>query len=190
MPRDRSRRRLRRLLPSNLTAAQTELYRAIAGGSRAVGLQHFALTDADGALRGPFAAFLLSPEVGDAMQRLGSAIRFESSLDDRVRELAILAVADAESSAFEWESHAAVAKSLGLREVDLLAVRAGWVPPSLEGRDIDAYCFARAAIAGDIDDDLWDELAPSLTEAEVLELLALVGYYRTLAMILRVGRLE
>lgn len=63
--------RIRPMPPADLDAEQRALYDAITGGPRASGPQHFALTSDDGALRGPFDAFLLSPAVGGALQGLG-----------------------------------------------------------------------------------------------------------------------
>ncbi|HEY0949418.1 MAG TPA: hypothetical protein VGD85_04425, partial [Nocardioides sp.] len=53
-------------------------------------------------------AGLLSPAVGDALQRLGAAVRYRTALPDRAREMAILLVAARWDSAFEREAHEAV----------------------------------------------------------------------------------
>src|SRR5262245_36540217 len=94
--------RLRKLAPATLDDAQRSVYEAIAGGRRAQGPQRFRLVDADGGLEGPFNAFLLQPRLGHALQALGAAVRYETSLSDRARELAILVVAVEHDSAFEW----------------------------------------------------------------------------------------
>ena len=53
--------------PSSAPEAR-RLYDAITQGPRATGPQHFALTREDGALNGPFNAFLLSPGLGAALR--------------------------------------------------------------------------------------------------------------------------
>src|SRR5206468_6474422 len=106
-------------------------YDAITGGPRASGPQHFPLTDERGGLTGPFNALLLSPPVGEALQRVGSAIRFAAALPARVREAAILLVAAAEDSTFERHAHEAVGRSVGLTEDELATLGRGELPPSL-----------------------------------------------------------
>src|SRR6476659_5793146 len=101
--------RIHPLRPSALTPEQSALYTAITGGPRAQGPQHFALTSEDGSLRGPFDLMLRSPAVGTAQQELGAAIRYRTGFTDRMRELAILLVAAHWDSAFERESHEAIA---------------------------------------------------------------------------------
>lgn len=114
------------LRPGDLNAAQTEVYHAIAGGPRAGG--PFALTDADGCLRGPFNAMLLSPPVGAALQAVGAAVRYQSALTDRVREMAILVVAWHWGSRFELEAHEAVGRVVGLTDPEVAALRRGTLP--------------------------------------------------------------
>ena len=85
--------RIPRLAPHELDAEQQRLYTAITAGDRARGRQFFPLTDREGRLEGPFNAMLLNPSIGDALQRLGAAIRYGGRLPTRCREIAILAVA-------------------------------------------------------------------------------------------------
>src|SRR3954451_15798780 len=90
--------RLGKLAPSALTGEQRVVYDAVTGGPRAQGPQLFRLVDEEGALEGPFNAFLLQPHVGAPLQALGAALRYQTSLSDRAREIAILVVA------VHWES--------------------------------------------------------------------------------------
>jgi 4-carboxymuconolactone decarboxylase len=179
--------RLPALTPATLTAGQRELYDEIASGPRAQGPQHFPLLAADGSLRGPFNAFLFSPAVGRALQAMGAAIRFESGLADRMRELAILLVAHRWDSAFEIEAHEAVGRSVGLTEVELAALRAGDVS-AFDGAEAVAARIVVDLLDGDLDDAMWASGVASLGEPALVELSTLVGYYATLALQLRVFR--
>lgn len=173
--------------PAELTDAQRALYDAITGGPRAAGPQHFPLTAADGSLRGPFDALLLSPAVGTALQEVGAAIRYRTRLSDRARELAILLVAARWGSAFERESHEAIARAIGFTDSELVALRTE-DPDAFTG---DEQLIARTVVAlldGDLDDGQWDAAASAVGEAVVFELTTLVGYYATLALQLRVFR--
>jgi 4-carboxymuconolactone decarboxylase len=192
--------RIPKLEPSALDDDQRSLYDAIAGGRRAQGPQLFRLADAQGRLEGPFNAFLLQPRLGSALQALGSSVRYDTGLDDRCREIAILVVAAHWRSDFEWYAHEAVARSVGLTAPELAAVRdAGLgdpepaaVPdghPALTGREaVVARTVAALAARGDLDDAQYREAVSQVGTAGLFELLTLVGYYATLALQLRVFR--
>jgi len=180
--------RLEKLDPAGLDEEQRALYEAIAHGRRAQGRQLFRLTDDQGRLEGPFNGFLLQPRLGGALQALGSSVRYDTNLDDRGREIAILTVAAHWDSAFEWYAHEAIARSLGVADEELSAVRE---------RRFDALDPASAVIArtvdallvrADLDDEEYATAVGELGPGGVFELLTLVGYYATLALQLRVFR--
>ncbi|MFF7274977.1 carboxymuconolactone decarboxylase family protein [Streptomyces griseorubiginosus] len=179
--------RLAGLLPGALDEQQSEVYRAVTGGPRAAGPQAFPLTDADGRLRGPFNAMLLSPPVGMAVQAVGAAVRYESVLPDRVREMAILVVAAHWGSAFEWEAHEAVGRIHGLTEPELDALRAGGLPDLPDPAERAALHTTAALIrTGALSDGAYDEMVAGWGERGLFELTTLVGYYALLALQLRV----
>lgn len=179
-----------RLRPADLDEAQSRLYRAITEGPRSRGPQVFALSDAEGALNGPFGGFLLSPAVGDALQGLGAAVRYGTALSDRVREMAILAVAARWDSGFERHAHEAVGRAKGLTERELEVLRAGGVPDLEDPQERAAVRLTYALLDGDVDDPTWRSCVPPLSAALVFELITLVGYYSTLALQMRVLRVD
>lgn len=179
-----------RLRPADLDEAQSLLYRAITEGPRSRGPRLFALTDGEGALNGPFGGFLLSPTVGDALQGLGAAVRYGTSLTDRVREMAILAVAARWGSAFERHAHEAVGRACGLTDGELATLRTGGVPDLADEQERAALRLTCALLDGDVDDTAWADCVPPLAAGEVFELTTLVGYYSTLALQMRVFRVD
>jgi 4-carboxymuconolactone decarboxylase len=183
--------RIPKLPPAELDDEQRALYDAIAGGRRAQGPQLFRLSDADGCLEGPFNAFLLQPRLGSALQALGAAVRYETALDDRSREIAILVVAAHWRSDFERYAHEAVGRAAGLTDAHLAAIQDGRLgqPGALTGREaVVARTAAALAARGDLDDAEYREAAGQLGADGLFELLTLVGYYATLALQLRVFR--
>lgn len=181
--------RLERLVPEFLDEQQRVLYERISGGPRSSGPQVFRLIGADGALEGPFNAMLLCPAVGTALQALGAAVRYSTSLSDRAREMAILAVAAHEDSAFEWHAHEAVGRVAGLAGADLAAIRAGLAPDGatdVERAVVDATFHLLRD--GDLDDQAFQNALSHLHPVGLQELMTLVGYYRLLALQLRVFR--
>jgi len=180
--------RIPKLEPASLDEEQRSLYDEIAGGRRAQGPQRFLLADEQGRLEGPFNAFLLQPRLGSALQALGVAVRYDTGLDDRCREIAILVVAAHWKSAFEWYAHEALGRSAGLGDAELAAVRDGR-HGELAGREaVVARTVATLAARGDLDDAEYREAVGEVGESGLFELLTLVGYYAALALQLRVFR--
>jgi 4-carboxymuconolactone decarboxylase len=179
--------RLPRLPPEQLSAAQRDLYASIAAGPRASGA--FPLIGPDGALEGPFNAMLLQPELGAALQALGSAVRYRTSLSARSREIAILTVARHWDSAFERHAHEAVARTCGMTGAELTALRAGDAAAFTDLRERLVLTVAEALTArGDLTDEEFATARDELGLPALFELTTLVGYYATLALQLRMFR--
>ncbi|MFD0664801.1 carboxymuconolactone decarboxylase family protein [Thermocatellispora tengchongensis] len=145
----------------------------------------------DGALRGPFNAFLLSPRLGDALQNLGAAIRYRTALPPRVREMAILTVAAHWDSPFEQSAHEHVGRACGVTEEEMAAIREGRVPDLADPYERACAHLARLMVAdGDVDDESWDSWADQAGNITVFELSTLVGYYAMIALQMRVFRVH
>jgi 4-carboxymuconolactone decarboxylase len=183
--------RLNRFLPEDLSAEQQGVYQAIAGGRRASGPQAFPLVDDRGRLRGPFNAMLLSPPVGHAVQAVGSAVRYESELSGRVREMAILVVAAHWGSAFERAAHEAVGRICGLTEREMDTIAARMLPRLTDPREATALRTTTALLTdGNLSERQYHEAVATLGERALFELTTLVGYYGLLALQLRVFACE
>lgn len=182
--------RLGKLSPAGLDDEQRGVYAAIAGGRRAQGPQLFPLVDADGGLEGPFNAFLLQPRLGFAWQALGAAVRYETTLSDRAREIAILVTAVAADAAFEWRSHEPIGRHAGLTDDELDAVRTHRFELFDESERLVATTTSALCARGDLDDDEYRLATGALGPAGLFELLTLVGYYQALALQMRVFRVS
>jgi 4-carboxymuconolactone decarboxylase len=183
--------RLRRLSPAGLDDDQRAVYDAVAGGRRAQGPQLFPLVDADGGLEGPFNAFLVQPRLGFAWQALGAAVRYETSLSDRAREIAILVTAVDADAAFEWYAHEALGRHAGLTGDELAALRdRRFDALADEVERVVAATVHALCVRGDLDDDEYQRGEGALGASGVFELLTLAGYYLALAMQLRVFRVS
>jgi len=182
--------RLGKLPPRSLDDEQKALYDTIAGGRRAQGPQLFRLLDDQGRLEGPFNAFLLQPRLGAALQAVGTAVRYETSLPERAREIAILVVSLHWDSAFEWYAHEAVARSVGVTDAELAGLRAHDWDVLAGDEAVVARTTYLLASAGDLDDDAYGQAVAVLGQPALFELLTLVGYYAALALQLRVFRVS
>lgn len=105
-------------------------------------------------------------------------------LDDRLRELVILRTAHNCACDYEWTQHVRIALGIGMShaEIDRVACSplAGWEEPD---RAVLVAADELCRSAG-LSDATWDALAAELDEAELIEVLMLVGQYRLLAGVL------
>ncbi len=182
--------RLAVLSSDEMTAEQLDLYREILGGPRGQGPRAVLLSSGAGGLAGPFNAMLYAPPVGHALQELGAAIRFRTQLAPRIREMAILVVAQAWDSAYERDTHELIGRDAGLSEPEIEALRAGADPGFADKDEQVAYAVVRALAGPDADlgDQEYDTAVTVLGEQALVELTSLVGYYATLALQLRIFR--
>src|SRR5713226_8476780 len=92
-----------------------------------VAAEHWAIFDSivasRGAVQGPFTMFLHSPELAGRLAHLGAYVRFEGSLDMRVRVLAAMTVALELEAVYVWGAQAGGARRLGVPESTITAIR-------------------------------------------------------------------
>jgi AhpD family alkylhydroperoxidase len=143
----------------------------------------------DGKPLGLFATLAHRPRLMTRVNALGGALMFDSSLDERERELVILRTAGRAACGYEIAHHRSLGARAGLNAAEIHAA----VDPSL------AHSWAAAdrallrvvdevAAGADVSDDAWAGLDGVLDPPERLELLALTGFYRMLAGILNGAR--
>ncbi|MFC0454220.1 carboxymuconolactone decarboxylase family protein [Rhodococcus jostii] len=179
--------RIKTLAPAELDAEQNALYDSIVTGPRAEGPQLFALRDGEGRLNGPFGLMLHVPGLGSALQELGSAVRYRTEMTSRVREIAILTVAAATDSEFERYAHERVGRAVGLRDEEMAALRRGEFR-SEDATEQAAHNFCRHLLEGTttLEDEDFRRFEAGLGQPALLELVVLVGYYRTLSQMMHV----
>jgi 4-carboxymuconolactone decarboxylase len=154
------------------TAEQRAIHQAILDGPR-------------GKLVGPLRAVLRVPALAGPWQELGAHLRFGTALSPRQSELVILTVARHWSSELEWAIHAGDALRAGLEEPVIAALRERRPPPLADPIEADLHRFAATILAaGDVDDALHAALAAALGEPAMVELVALIGYYTMVALML------
>lgn len=173
--------------PMDLAPPAKAVYAAITGGPRASGAQHFQIMDPSGRLEGPFNAMVIAPSVGGPLQELGAAIRYQTGLSDRQREVAILALAGAATSEFEWYAHKPIAQACGIDEKDIAAICAGREADGLDATEKVVLKATRQLVATrSLESALAGECQDHLGSSGFVELVVLVGYYQLLDLTLRV----
>jgi alkylhydroperoxidase family enzyme len=106
-------------------------------------------------------------------------------LPARDRELAILRVGWRCDAGYEWGQHAAIGRAVGLTSDDLRRIQAG---PAAEGwTDLEAAVLRAADECHDdacVTDATWAVLATHYDEAQLIELIMLIGHYHLVSFTL------
>ncbi|HEX7138978.1 MAG TPA: hypothetical protein VF219_14065 [Vicinamibacterales bacterium] len=142
-----------------------------------------------GTTSGPFNVFLRSPEMGDVAQQLGAQIRFHSSLQRRLNEMAILIVARHMTAQYEWYAHKRLALQAGLAQEIVDAIGAGKRPASLQADEQALYAFEIELLERhEVSDATFKAAATAFGERGIVDLIGLMGYYHIVSMALNVDR--
>ena len=138
-----------------------------------------------GGVKGPFVALLRSPELMDRLQRVGEYLRFQSSLNARISEFAMLIVSREWTQQFEWRTHVPLARKAGLSQSVIDCLADARRPIGLAADEQAAY-------------DLLDELLRTkgvsqvtyqaavnvFGERGVIDLLGVAGYFTAISMLM------
>src|SRR5689334_8356238 len=116
--------RLPLIPPTELSPAQKQLYDDMRKGM-ASNFSDFRNVAENGALIGPWNAWLHEPVIGAAIWNLTKAMTMEASLPDPVRQVAILVVGAHFNAAYELYAHVAVAEREGMSDARVSTLLAG-----------------------------------------------------------------
>jgi len=171
--------RLPYLRRDELDQAGQEVWDGVVG-SRAGDL----LTDSGG-LIGPFNAFVHAPGVGRRLSSLGATLRFKTSIERRLSELAIITMSARWKAEFEWWAHARMAREHGVPEAVVDAIGRGQDPPIQAEDERAVYAVARQlADDGRLDFGTYATAQRLLGDEGMVELVALCGYYTLISYLL------
>jgi 4-carboxymuconolactone decarboxylase len=150
-----------------------------------VGSREAQLVNEQGGLVGPFNAFVHAPHVGRRLGSLGQVLRFGTSIERRLSEIAIITVGARWKAEFEWWAHARMAREHGVADAAVDAIGRGQ-DPGFEAEDERAvYSVARQlAVTGQLDQEAYDAARRLLGDAGMVELVSLCGYYTLISFLL------
>ena len=144
-----------------------------------------------GGMRGPFNAWLRSPELADRLQKVGEYVRFNTSLDKRLNEMAICMTAQHWGSQYEWYAHAPLALKAGLNPDVLKAIGEGRKPDTMkDDEDIVWEFTTQLRRDRNVDDAIYARALEKFGERGIVDLIAANGYYDVVAMTLNVARVS
>lgn len=181
--------RLPYLTPDQLDDRQREVYDALITGPRANPQRPGGgMAREDGALIGPFNAMLHAPDVGDVVQQLGAALRFQTSLPRNLLELAVITTAREWTAQFEWWAHARMAAGAGVDPAVIDAVRERREPDFSDPAEATVYRFCRELLdTRRVSDETYAAVEAIIGTRGLVELTMLQGYYGLVSMILNVA---
>ena len=176
--------RLPLIPPAELTPEQKSLYDDMRKGV-ASNFNAFKAVREDGALMGPWNPWLHEPAIGKAIWDLTLAMTAGATLNDDVRQIAILAVGARFGSAYEIYAHIAVAEHEGMKPERLATLVADLKPADLSPQESIAFDVAYALTRGGVlPEPLYRLAVETFGQHGANELFYLVGLYSLVSVTL------
>jgi 4-carboxymuconolactone decarboxylase len=149
-----------------------------------------AIVASRGALQGPFTMFLHCPELAGRVAHVGAFVRFEGSLDMRVRVLAAMTVARELDAVYVWGAQTGGARRLGVPETTIAAIRERHTSgvPAEDAQVVEAT--RQLLRAHRIDEATAKALRARFGDDGFIQLTGAIGYYAMLAMTVNACELE
>jgi 4-carboxymuconolactone decarboxylase len=143
-----------------------------------------------GAVQGPFTMFMHCPELAGPLGHLGAFVRFEGSLDMRVRVLAAMTVARELEAVYVWGAQTGGARKLNVPESTITAIRENHsrgIPPE----DAQIVEFTRTLMRRHrVDDATANAIRQRFGDDGFIQLTGAIGYYAMLSMTVNACELE
>ena len=134
-----------------------------------------------------YQALLHTPALASAWFDFNNAVRFQASLDDRLRELVIMRVAALTGCDYVWKVHETqYAAPAGVTPRQVEALR-DWRKSGVYGGKESALLAYVDAMTRDVavPDAIFDGMRKHFSEREILELTVLIGAYNMQTRLLR-----
>lgn len=143
-----------------------------------------------GSLEGPFSVWLHAPEWAERVAHLGTLVRFEGTLEFRLRTLAALVVGAEFQAQYVWGAQTGIGRKRNIPESTFQAVaenRSDGIPPD----DLQIIDFTRQLLRKHrVEDGLADAVMARLGKDQFVQLTTCIGYYCMLAMTVNACDLE
>jgi len=140
-----------------------------------------------------FTALINEPDGFAHFHRLAEWIRWDASLDPRLRELAILLVGYLTGDEYEWSHHLRLAEQFGVTSEDvrgLMDHAAGRASTLGETEVLVLTATAQLTETKAMDDDVVAQLTAKFSNAEVTQLVMIVAFYSMVVRVLGGLRIE
>jgi 4-carboxymuconolactone decarboxylase len=140
-------------------------------------------------LGGPYNALLRSPVLGQRVFDLLAYLRWNTSVDLRLNEFAILIVGRHWRSQVEWFAHAPIAAKAGLAPTIIADLKAGKRPSGMKPDEDAVYDFVTELIRNQaVSDATFERTNELLGQQQVVDLTMTAGTYVSIAMLLAMSQ--
>ncbi|NKE17013.1 carboxymuconolactone decarboxylase family protein [Roseomonas oryzicola] len=151
--------------------------------------QKAAVAEAVSGIRGrvpaPMVAWLQNPELASRGQKLGELLRYQTALEPRLSELAILVCGRHWTSHHEWTAHKREGLKAGMDPEVIAAIAARRTPSLRDAREQAVYDVSTTLLStGRVPKPLYESGVAALGERGMVELVGILGYYCLVALTL------
>lgn len=145
-----------------------------------------------GAVRGPFAMLLHSPDVAQRIAHTGAYIRFETTLPDNLREVAILTTARFWDCKYEWTAHQRIAEGeAGVPPATVSAIASRRAPEGLTADEAIVFKYVSELLNDHrVSDHTFKTAHDKFGDKATIDLTATAGYYSMIASVLNACEVE
>ncbi len=167
--------RIKEIPENELTPEQAKVFKDLVAGR--------------GRLLTPYKIWIHSPRLAAALETIGTFLNKKSSLSERDVELVICIIANHWKAEYVWTVHVRTCVKLGIPQSVFDAIHAGQDPGLDNERERAVYDLARIAMEpGAGPDEVFTRAELILGRDGIAEVLALLGYYSSVAMGVKLHR--
>ena len=147
------------------------------------------LTAGRGKMLTPYKIWIHSPKLAAALEKIGTFLNKAGSLSEREVELIICITANHWKGEYVWAAHVKICLGLGFPQSVFDAIRAGQTPKLDDERERAVYDLARISMEpGGGSDEVFNRAEKLLGRHGIAEVLALLGYYSSVSMGMKLHR--
>jgi 4-carboxymuconolactone decarboxylase len=144
-----------------------------------------------GAVSGPYGVLLHSPELAERTAELGNYLRWNSVLNARQTETAVLAVAREMDAALMWDAHVRIGLKAGVPQTTIDVIAAEGALHTLEAEETAIIGYVRELLRDHrVQDATFEGVRSRLGDQGVVDLTGLLGYYSIVGHTLNAFEIE
>ena len=149
------------------------------------------LKQSSAGLGGPYGMLIKSPELLKRYLLMTEYLRQKTSLPHRLNEMAILLEARLWDAQYEWWAHEPLARKAGVPDAVIEDIRAGKRPAAMQPDEAVVYDVVTEILnKRQLSDDTFARAKQILGEQQVVDLVAVTGFYVMVSAVVIAGRIE
>lgn len=147
------------------------------------------LKQSSAGLGGPYGMLIKSPELLKRYLMMTDYLRQKTSLPRRLNEMAILLEARLWDAQYEWWAHEPLARKAGVPEAIISDIREGKRPASMQPDEAIVYDVVTELLnKRQLSDETFGKARQILGEQQVVDLVAVAGFYVMVSAVIIAGR--